>query len=346
MIDKIIEPDVNVLVVTNMYPTEQNRAYGIFVKEQVESLRKEGVSIDVFFVNGKESRLRYISGISELVGKIKSKRYDIIHAHHTYCIYPIKIASAVACIKSPLILTFHEGEVHRQNDSSIKNVDFIKRLVFSKRLKIIALKMVDMVIAVQAEMLKKLNYNGKSVVLPCGVNTALFRPLGKIWCRQKIGLPLDKKIVFFPASPANKQKGFDILRESIRYINRPDLQIVTGGNLSHADMPYYMNAADVVAQLSVYEASPSVLKEALAVNVPLIFTDTGDAKMITGNAEGCFLVERKPEAVSLKLNQALAFQGNCNGRDRIFEINLTLRRVSKIIVSVYKELLGQMVMSH
>ena len=189
MIDRIQGPDVNVLVVTNMYPTSQNRAYGIFVKEQVESLRKEGVSIDVFFVNGKESRLRYISGITELIRKIKSKRYDIIHAHHTYCIYPIKIATGLAGVRSPLILTFHEGEVHRQNDSSLKNVDVIKRLVFSKRIKIIALKMVDLVIAVQAEMLEKLNFNGKFVVLPCGVNCEMFRPLGKKWCRQLYSSP-------------------------------------------------------------------------------------------------------------------------------------------------------------
>ena len=138
----------------------------------------------------------------------------------------------------------------------------------------------------------------------------------------------------------------DILKESIRYLTRPDIQLIVGGDLKHTDMPFYMNAADVVVQLSVFEASPSVLKEALAVNVPLIFTDTGDARMVTGNAEGCFLVERRPEAVSLKLDQALGFQGTCNGRDRIFEINLTLKRVSKKIINVYKELLDQMAISH
>jgi len=321
-----------------MYPTEQNRAYGIFVKEQVESLRKEGVSIDVFFVNGKESRLRYISGISELVGKIKSKRYDIIHAHHTYCIYPIKIATAVTGVKSPLILTFHEGEVHRQNGSGLKNIDFIKRLVFSKRLKRIALKMVDLVITVQAEMLKRINFNGKSVVLPCGVNSEMFRPLGKKWCREKLGLPLDKKIVFFPASPANKQKGFDILKESIWYLNRPDLQLVAGGNLLHSDMPYYMNAADVVVQLSVFEASPSVLKEALAANVPVVFTDAGDAKMLAGNVKGCFLCERRPKDVASKLDEALRFDEICTGRERIFKINLTQKAISKKIIKMYNDL--------
>jgi glycosyltransferase involved in cell wall biosynthesis len=206
--------------------------------------------------------------------------------------------------------------------------------------------LVDLVITVQEVMLKKLNFDGKYVLLPCGVNSDMFRPMEKKRCREKLGLPLDKKIVFFPASPANKQKGFDILKESLRYLNRPDLQLIAGGNLLHSDMPYYMNAADVVVQLSVFEASPSVVKEALAVNVPLIFTDTGDVKMITGNAEGCFLVERRPEAVALKLDQALDFQGNCNGRDRIFEIKLTLESVSKKIISVYEELLGQMLVSH
>ncbi len=218
MIDEILESDVNVLVVTNMYPTEQNPAYGIFVKEQVESLRKEGVLIDVFFINGRESRFRYISGIAELVGRIRKKKYDIIHAHHTYCVYLIKIAAMITGIKSPLVLTFHEGEVHRQTGSSLKNIGFLKRLVFSKRLKIIALKMVDLVIAVQAEMLKELSFNGKSVVLPCGVNCEIFRPLEKKWCRQKLGLPIHKKIVFFPASPSNIHKGFDFLKEAIRSI--------------------------------------------------------------------------------------------------------------------------------
>jgi glycosyltransferase involved in cell wall biosynthesis len=337
---------MKVLLVTNMYPTETNPFYGIFVREQVESLRAENIIIDVFFINGQKNRFNYLTSINALIKKIRRQKYDIIHAHHTYCIYPIKIATAVTGVKTPLILTFHEGEVHQQNGVSVKNNDFIKQLVFSKRLKRIALEMVDLVIAVQAEMLKRLNFNGRSIVLPCGVNSELFRPMDKKRCREKLGLPLDKKIIFFPASPDNKQKGFDILKESLWHLNRSDLQLIAGGNFLHSDMPYYMNAADVVVQLSVFEASPSVLKEALAVNVPLIFTNTGDAKMITGKAKGCFLVDRRPEAVSLKLEQAFGFRGTCNGRDRIFEINLTLKRVSKKLVSVYQELLGQIVISH
>ena len=57
----------------------------------------------------------------------------------------------------------------------------------------------------------------------------------------------------------------------MKYLGREDLHLITGGNIKHEEMPLYMNAADVVVQLSLFEASPSVLKEALAVNVPIVF---------------------------------------------------------------------------
>lgn len=43
---------MKVLVVTNMYPTKKYPLLGIFVKEQVNSLLKEGIDIDVLFING------------------------------------------------------------------------------------------------------------------------------------------------------------------------------------------------------------------------------------------------------------------------------------------------------
>jgi len=330
---------MNVLVVTNMYPTEKNPFYGIFVKEQVDSLRNEGVSIDVFFINGKESRLNYFTRFIDLVRTIKCRQYDIIHAHHTYCIFPTKIAKTISGLRSPLILTFHEGEVNLKNDLGFQHTDLIKRLVFSKRIKCLAFKMVDLVITVQDQIIKKLNFKGNSLNIPCGVNSDLFKPLEQKWCRKMLNLPFDKKIIFFPAAPINKQKGFNILKESMEYLGREDLYLITGGNIKHEEMPLYMNAADVVVQLSLFEASPSVLKEALAVNVPLVFTDAGDAKMITKNLQGCFLCERTPKDVASKINKALSFDETCNGRERIFKINLTLNKISEKLIAVYNDML-------
>jgi glycosyltransferase involved in cell wall biosynthesis len=330
--------EMNVLVATNMYPTEKYPFYGIFVKEQVESLKKEGVSVDVFFTNGKENRINYFTGIITLLKQLNSQHYDIIHAHHTYCIYLIVIVKTLLGIKTPVVLTFHEGEVHLSKELKLKTSDFIKKLVFSKRIKKFALKMVDLVITVQEGLVKALDFEGEYEILPCGVNTKLFKPMEKEWCRKRLKLPLDKKILFFPAAPQNQQKGFDILREALALLDRKDIYLLTAGNILHQDVPYYLNAADVMVQLSIFEASPSVLKEALAANVPVVITNVGDAVLIIKDVAGCFLCERTPQDVAEKIERALNFNECFKGRERIFEAGLTLEATSRRTISIYKEL--------
>ena len=45
---------MKVLHITNNYPTKNFPIFGIFVKEQIESLNAEGVSSEVFFMNTRE----------------------------------------------------------------------------------------------------------------------------------------------------------------------------------------------------------------------------------------------------------------------------------------------------
>lgn len=327
---------MNILIVTNMYPTEKSPFYGIFVKEQVDSLIKEGISVDVFFINGRENRLNYFKSVVGLCRKLRSTTYDIIHAHHTYCVYPIKIAKLITRINTPVILTFHEGEVYKKNGIKEKDDDLIKRLVFSKTIKKAALKMVDLVITVQGELIKALNFSGKYVVIPCGVDLELFQPINKQKCRKRLGLPLEKKIIFFPADPEDRNKGFSILKEALQNLGRPDIEVIPAGNIDHSDIPIYMNAADIVAQLSEFEASPTVLKEAMAVNTPVVFTDAGDAKSTAGSAKGCFLCKRVPQDVALKLEQAFKCNDNSDGRKQIIEAGLGLSDVAKKIAEIYQ----------
>ncbi len=327
---------MNILIVTNMYPDKKDPNYGIFVKEQVDSIRAQGVDVDVFFINGKKNRLNYFKCIFALIKKFIHKHYDVIHAHHSYCIFPIKIAAKLCSVKSPLVMTFHEGEIHADKELKLNGIDFFNRLILSKRLKIKALNMADMVIAVEKKLISELNYKGKHITLPCGVDSDLFKPLEKSRCRKLLNLPLKKKIVFFPASPKNKQKGIEILKAAIKRLGRKDIHVITGGNILHDNMPYYMNAADAVVQLSRYEASSSVLKEALAVNTPSVFTDAGDAKkLINKNCAGYFLTDRNPDDVALNLTKAIDYNGKCNGREQIMRSNLTLKAVSKQLLKIY-----------
>ncbi len=198
-----------------------------------------------------------------------------------------------------------------------------------------------MVIPVQKELMEVLNFKGSYVVIPCGVDLEVFRPMEREWSRKRLKLPTDKKIVFFPASPKDQQKGFEILKEALVELGRKDVHLLTGGAICHEDMPYYMSASDVVVQLSLCEASPMVLKEAMAVSTPVVFTDVSDAKLTMGNVKGCFLSERTPKDVALKLESAFMCNGNSNGRKRIVEAGLGLSEISKKIIKVYENLLSQ-----
>ena len=40
-----------VLVISNMYPTDKHKSFGIFVKNQVEALREEGFEVDVVSID-------------------------------------------------------------------------------------------------------------------------------------------------------------------------------------------------------------------------------------------------------------------------------------------------------
>ena len=62
---------MKVLHITTNYPTEEFPIFGIFVKEQIESLQKLGVDNDVFYCDGKNKGFRkYITYVPKLWWKI------------------------------------------------------------------------------------------------------------------------------------------------------------------------------------------------------------------------------------------------------------------------------------
>ena len=74
---------MKILHVTTNYPTPEYPIFGIFVKEQVESLRKIGIDCDVFYCDGKGRGFKqYITYLPKLWWKSMFGGYDIIHCHH------------------------------------------------------------------------------------------------------------------------------------------------------------------------------------------------------------------------------------------------------------------------
>jgi len=326
---------MKVLVFTNMYPYEGDPSYGIFVKEQVDALRREGIKVDVLFINARPNKLSYISGIIQFIRKCHGNKYDLIHAQHTFC-----AAMALLQRKIPVILSFHEGEASATLRMKLREIICrpYKFLACSFNLKKLIIKLVDEVIFV-ARHQKNLFGTNKGIVIPCGIDFNLFRPIPAKLSRSKFGLPNDRKIVLFPSSPKTIGKRFDIAKEAIRILRNSgvDVELIPLNGIPHEEVAFYMNASDVMLFTSDYEASPMVIKEAMACNIPIVSTDAGDTKWVMGDTEGYFISQKDPEDIASKIKMALDYGRRTEGRERIIELGLELQQIARKIINIYEE---------
>jgi teichuronic acid biosynthesis glycosyltransferase TuaC len=310
---------MRVLVVTNMYPTSEQPHFGVFVWDQVESLRQLGVEIDVLFVNGRRNKLAYLWGFPRLWNRLRRQRYDLLHAHY---IFSGLIARAQLC--RPVVLTHHGPEV------------FMTWEAHACRL---ATRWFDEVIVVSPEMRERLRVP-RAKVIPCGIDLDRFRPMPQEEARRLAGLPSGKKLVLWAGEYQRPEKRFDIAERAFGILaaHDPSLELVLLSGKPHSLVPIYMNACDVLLLASDAEGSPMVVKEAMACNLPIVATPVGDVPQVIGGTEGCYLCSQDPDDVAGKLEQALASGQRTNGREAVRSMDLM--EISKRVIAVYEEAVG------
>ena len=310
---------LSVLVVTNMYPRPEAPSHGVFVGDQVESLRRLGVDVDVFFMNGRGNKLNYLWAYPRLWNTLRKKRYDVIHAHYVF-----SGLVARAQWQAPVVLTHHGPEVF---------------MTWERHVCRLATPWFDRVIVVSPEMRERLGYKD-AIVIPCGVDMQRFAPISQKEARLRSGLPQDKKLVLWAGEHFRPEKRFEIAEEAMRRLTAedPSVELVLLSGRPHADVPVYMNAADVLLLTSDAEGSPMVVKEAMSCNLPVVSTAVGDVPDVIGGTAGCFVTSQDPADVVTNLKRALSFGKRTNGREAV--AHMELDEISRRIIDVYHDAIG------
>lgn len=305
-----------VLVVTNMYPDAQNPDFGTFVQEQVEGLRARGLTVDVLVVGGKRRKLSYVDGARRFRQHLRERHYDLVHAHYVF-------SGIVARLQHshPLVVSFH---------GAAEMVGWVGLLC--KALAPLADAVTVTSVKHKAQLGRK-----DAHVIPCGVDLDLFVPMPKGKARQRLGLPLEKKLVLF-VGIVRPEKRLDVIEAAVDLLRREDedIELVVATGQPHERIPLYMNASDVLALASDYEGSPVVIKEAMACNLPIVSVDVGDVAQVIGGTGGCYICQRDPADVAPKLKLALARRQRTEGRLAIRRLGLNATVDS--MLRIYEEL--------
>ncbi len=313
---------MRVLVLTNMYPTSEQPAFGTFVKEQVDALEQAGIEIDVLFINGREHMFNYLGGVFRLWRMLLKRRYDVIHAHYAMSGFVARLQ-----FLCPVVVTYHGSELADYAPAWLKFPARYGTLFFER------------IIVVNQQQKDVIFRHGKKVsVIPCGVDFNLFRPMSMAEARAALNLPPDIPLVLWVGDRSRYEKRFELMEAAMEILRTrcPEAELVLVSNQPHAVMPLYMNACDVLALTSLAEGSPMVIKEAMACNLPVVSTRVGDVPEIVAGVDGCYLVEPEAQDVADKLEQVLRQRRRTGGRERLR--HLSSEAITQRVIEVYEAL--------
>src|ERR1700751_4618737 len=85
----------------------------IFVRRQVESLRREGVEVSTFYLGSRTSLMRVLQEWRRLRMRIKETRPHLVHAHYG----TVTAAMCALATTIPLVITFRGDDLNFQPEA-------------------------------------------------------------------------------------------------------------------------------------------------------------------------------------------------------------------------------------
>jgi glycosyltransferase involved in cell wall biosynthesis len=207
--------------------------------------------------------------------------------------------------------------------------------------------------------------------IPFGLDTQAYQPIEQTTVRQKLGLPLTKKLVLFGALSAtqDRRKGFHLLIPALQQLAKSDwgdrLELVVFG-ASQPEEPidlgfptHYLgqlnsdlalseaySAADVMIVPSTQEAFGQTATESLACGTPVIaFRDTGVQDIVEHQQTGYLVKPYEIEDLAAGIAWVLGTDSDLNAKlrhnsriraEKVFSLSAQAQRY----VAIYNQLMS------
>ncbi|MBN2789744.1 MAG: glycosyltransferase [Candidatus Delongbacteria bacterium] len=314
---------MKILHITNAYPTKNYSSFGIFIKEQIDSINSNGYENDVYFINAWEKgKIEYLRNIFK-IRKI-AKDYEIVHCHHIYS----GLVFLLAFTRKKFVL------------SLLGDINSGGKLLDKLLLKIVK-PFSDIIIYKNAN--KSWINDKKMLYCPNGVNLDLFYPLDRTSSREKLSLVVNKKYALFVSADGkkNKIKRYDKFVRVIELLNSKDIEIepLILYGVERSKVPFYYSSSDIMILTSDHEGSPNAVKEAMACNIPVVSTNVGNVADMLSGCNGSFVSKNNsPEDIAELAERSLNTK-EYNSRDQLITKELDMLSVAGKIKKIYTRIL-------
>jgi len=314
---------------------------GIFVRDQVESVRALGVNVDVEVVCCGRGSKDYVLAIPRVQRRLRAaeqtgRPYDLVHVHYGLTALSTRFVGGV-----PRVLTFYGSDVNSPIERRLSRVGMsggVARRVY-----------------VSARLARTLGDTAGEVI-PNGVDFNLFAPGDRVQARRRLGIAEHERVVLFGGNSALSVKGYDVFTDVLAALRSRGLPVrellLTAPDQPVADLVAKFDAADCLLFCSRYgsEGSPTVVKEATAMGLPVVSVDVGDVSEILADVTPSGVVAfpqpwgtdtARAELVGTLADgtiKVLAKRSRSDGRDR--NSWLDLPRIAERVVSVYCDVIG------
>lgn len=336
-----------------------------------KNLSKFGVKVIPYHFYKKNFNISLLNNFCKMYGRTMGllleairlrKEYDIIHIQASGGILSfISSVFGVICSKicnKKLFVTFH----YRASEKFVSNYKVVFRYVLKNT------TVFFVVSKKQKEIIESLipSFNN-IIVIPNGFDKNLFKILNKTDCRNKLQIPLDKKILLSVGNLL-EEKGHKYLIESIGYVVdvEPDVFciIVGDGKLKnilekqikneklnnyfmlvgakpHEEIPIWINACDLFVVPSLVESFGMVQVEAMACGKPIVATRNGGSEeIITSDYCGLLCEPNNPRDLAEKTSVSLKKEWK---QEKIIKHSeqYTWENITKQTVELYSKIISE-----
>lgn len=305
-----------------------------FIKRQADSLVEAGVKVDFYLVKGKGIN-GYLNNIKKLREKIKTEKYDLIHAHYTFN----GLLFLLTGKRIPLVVSYMGSDTYGDYDERGNRIP--KTYVNVLIAKIIQ-PFLSQIIVKSPNLFDYIYRKSIGNLIPNGINMEYFRPGDQKVARKAIGLSTNKKVVLFLGDPKNKRKNYALAKEAVDLLG-DELELISPFPVTPESIIMYYNSADVFILTSFDEGSPNAVKEAMACNLPIVSTAVGDVEWLLKDVEGAYIGGFSSQQFSEQLKKAVDYSTThvySSGRQKLLDLRLSSHQVADNILRVYEKALS------